>query len=109
MKSSDVTPVFKKANRTRNQQAFATRLIHIAHYGSNSLSYLGPKIWEMVASNAKNLGTVKAFIFAIKRWLPENYPCRLGMSIKLAFYEFLTYIYISNFSSVSTFSRNQDS
>ena len=39
----------------RNQQTFATRPIHTIHYGSNSLSYVGPKIWKIVPSNVKNL------------------------------------------------------
>ena len=39
----------------RNQQRFATRPIHIAHYGSDWLNYLGPKIWGMVPSDVKNL------------------------------------------------------
>ena len=54
----------------RNQQTFTTRPIHTVHYGSNSLSYLGPKIWEMIPSDVKNLRTVKDFKFVIKRWLP---------------------------------------
>ena len=54
----------------RNQQTFTTRPIHTVHYESNSLSYLGPKIWEMIPSDVKNLRTVKDFKFFIKRWLP---------------------------------------
>ena len=57
-----------------NQQTFATSLIHPVHYGSNYFSYLGPKIREMVPSDVKILGIVKAFKFAIKRWIPENCP-----------------------------------
>ena len=37
----------------RNQQTFATRPIHTVHYGSNMLSYLGPKIWKKVSSDIK--------------------------------------------------------
>ena len=72
-----------------NQQTFATRPMHAVNYGSN---YLGPKIWEMVPSDVKNLGTVKAFKFVIKRWLPETtfVDSANGMSTKLAFCEFFT-------------------
>ena len=33
----------------------------------NSLSYLEPKTWEMVPGDAKNVWTMKAFKFAIKK------------------------------------------
>ena len=80
----------------RNQEAFATRSIHTVNYGSN---YLGPKIWEMVPSDVKNLGTVKAFKFLIKRRLPENYPFRIWkryvyqVSILWVFYIFILVIF----------------
>ena len=47
----------------------------------------------MVPSNVKIFGTVKAFKSVIKRWLPENFPCRLckRYATKLALYEFLMY------------------
>ena len=38
----------------RNQQTFVTRPIHAVHYASNSLSYIGTKIWEMAPSDTKN-------------------------------------------------------
>ena len=47
----------------------------------------------MVPSDVKILGTLKAFKFAIKRWLPEtaSVHSKNGMSTKLAFYEFRMY------------------
>ena len=47
------------------------------HYGSNLLGYLGPKIWEIVPNDIKDPEAVKAFQFAIKKWLPKNYSCRI--------------------------------
>ena len=97
----------------RNQQTFATRTIQTVHYRSNSLSSLGPKTWEMVPSDIKNLGTVKAFKFPIKSWLPENCSCRL---CKLYVYQVdllwvfnIFCIYIKSFSSVSVFSTKKNS
>ena len=58
----------------RNQQTFSTRSIHILHYGSNSLIYLEPKIWEMVPSDVKNLGTVRDFKLVSKRWATRKLP-----------------------------------
>ena len=47
------------------------------HYGSNLLGYLRPKIWEIVPNDIKDPEAVKAFQFAIKKWLPKNYSCRI--------------------------------
>ena len=56
---------------------FDTRPTETVHYGSNLFSYPGPKIWEIISSDVKNLGNVKDFKFAIKMWLPETCPCGL--------------------------------
>ena len=48
------------------------------------------KRWEMVTSSFKNLETVKAFKFALKKCVPKNCPCRLCkrcMSNKMVFYK----------------------
>lgn len=58
----------------RNQQTFVTRPIHAVHYASNSLSYLVPKIWEMVPSNTKNKRTVKAFKLVFKKVATRKLP-----------------------------------
>ena len=69
---NEVFPVnLESSYSLRNQQMFDTRPTETVHYGSNSFSYPGPKIWEI------NLGNVKAFKFAIKMWLPETCPCGL--------------------------------
>ena len=58
----------------RNQQKFATRPIHTVHYASNLLSYKGLIICEMVPSDLKNWGTMKAFKFAIKMLATRELP-----------------------------------
>ena len=58
----------------RNQQTFVTRPIHAVHYASNSLSYLVPKIWEMVPSNTKNKRTVTAFKLVFKKVATRKLP-----------------------------------
>ena len=46
-------------------------------HGTESVSYIAPKIWDMVPSNIKDLNNLSAFKQAIKKWKPENCPCRL--------------------------------
>ena len=46
-------------------------------YGSETISFLGPKLWELLPSNIKDLENLNIFKSSIKSWKPENYPCRL--------------------------------
>ena len=42
-----------------------------------TISYLGPKIWDILPNEIKEKETLEAFKVAIKKWKPENCPCRL--------------------------------
>ena len=47
---NEVFPLKPPSNyNLRNQPVFTIRPLKIAHYGLNSLAYLGPKIWELLA------------------------------------------------------------
>ena len=41
-------------------------------HGSESISYLGPKIWEIVPLELKELTSVVAFKKGIKEWKPRK-------------------------------------
>ena len=51
--------------------------VHTVLHGTESLSHLGLKIWELVPSDMKNLSTLTIFKKAIKQWKPNARPCRL--------------------------------
>ena len=76
-----VSDCFKLNNmtvyNTRNRSTFYSRPVCTVLHGTESLSHLGPKIWELVPSDMKNLSTLKAFKKAIKQWKPNACPCRL--------------------------------
>ena len=44
---------------------------------SKSISYLGPKIWDIVPLELKELTSLNTFKKGIKKWQPKNCPCRL--------------------------------
>ena len=46
-------------------------------HGTESVSYLGPKIWDLVPNEIKESESLNGFKFKIKRWVPEGYPCRI--------------------------------
>ena len=52
----------------RRHPQFASRAINTVHYGSESLSFLGPKIWEMLALDLKNFNSLDSFKSGIKNW-----------------------------------------
>ena len=45
--------------------------------GTESISYLGPVIWDIFPDSYKNLLNFSVFKNKIKKWKPENCPCRL--------------------------------
>ena len=72
--------IFKKRNVTynfRKNSTFETRNIKSVYYDSETISFLGPKIWELLPSNIKDSENLNTFKSNIKSWKPENCPCRL--------------------------------
>ena len=61
----------------RNTTNFATRRIKTVRYGSESLSYLGLRLWNILLDEYKKIQSVKDFKAKIRSWVPENCPCRL--------------------------------
>ena len=51
--------------------------IHSVYHGSESVSYLGPKIWELIPPVIRQIDTFSGFKKAIKKWKPTNCPCRI--------------------------------
>ena len=56
---------------------FAKPNVRSVFQESGSSSYLGPKIWDIVPLELKELTSVVGFKKCIKEWKPKNCPCRL--------------------------------
>ena len=50
---------------------------HTIHYGVESISTLGAKIWNLIPDDIKESKTLNIFKRKIKKWTPEQCPCRL--------------------------------
>ena len=61
----------------RYTSEFIISPIHSVCHGSESLSCLGPKIWELIPPVIRQIDTFSGFEKAIKKWKPTNYPCRI--------------------------------
>ena len=47
------------------------------HYGTESLSFLAPKLWKIVPVNIKQSNSLQVFKSKIKNWIPSECSCRL--------------------------------
>ena len=56
---------------------FKTVNINSVSYGTETISYLGPKIWALVPTDLKSVKTLPEFKRKIKLWKPDKCPCRI--------------------------------
>ena len=63
-------------NRRYNSLLFRP-LVKSVYKGTESLSFLGPKICDILPDSYKDMPDLNSFKLALKRWRPVNYPCRI--------------------------------
>ena len=61
----------------RQISEFSRPLVKSVYHGSESLSFLRPKTWDMLPDDYKDIDNLNIFKNKIKKWKPENCPCRL--------------------------------
>ena len=72
--------VFKLKTRsfnTRHKTDFQRRNVKTVIYGSETLWSLGPKIWDLIPIELRNLTSLNVFKSKIKSWSTQQCPCRL--------------------------------
>ena len=78
--SLDIIPCLFPRNEysyMRNCHDFMRSNPKTVRWGTESLTNLGPIIWDIVPTDIKSLPTLHSFKQRIKRWDPQNCPCRL--------------------------------
>ena len=53
------------------------RNIRTTHYGIETISNLGAKIWDLLPEEIKNASSLSVFKTKIKKWIPKKCPCKL--------------------------------
>ena len=84
--NSLMSEIFDKRNNDydfRNPSEFARQNVRSVFNGTESISFLGLKIWDIVPSELKQLETANVFKRENKKWKPVNCPCSSRNSIKL--------------------------
>ena len=72
----DIFPL-KEENLYCSKFPFITRNINTVSHGTQSLGYLGPKIWSIIPDSLKNSTSIDEFKIKVKGWKPSKCPCRL--------------------------------
>ena len=61
----------------RNHNGFRLPFARTVYHSTESISYLGPKIWDIVPTELKNAQSLNSFKKSIRKWIPNNCHCRL--------------------------------
>ena len=61
----------------RQRSQFHIPPVRTVFSGTESIKFLGPKIWELIPDEMKKLENKWEFKRAIKLWKPVSYSCRL--------------------------------
>ena len=76
--SSDIFSSNFRANYDLNYQSeFSRPLVKSVFNGTESISDLGRRIWDLVPLQMKQKESLTTFKNAIKTWNQQNCPCRL--------------------------------
>ena len=74
---NDVIGVIDSSYNLSSETIFKKRNVHAVRYGTETITFLAPKIWEIVPTECKNSSSIQEFKNKIKQWTPTDCPCRL--------------------------------
>ena len=67
------TPTYK----LRTVTEFSSSYPQTVRYGTECISFMGPKTWSLLPSHIANLTNTFDFKRKVKEWIPEGCRCRL--------------------------------
>ena len=73
----DIFPINRNPYNLRQNSQFSRPRINTVYHGTESISNLGPNLWDLVPSNLKKINELDKFKKATKQWKPEDCPLRL--------------------------------
>ena len=74
---SNIFSKYPTSYNFRNAKLWETGNTRTTLYGTETISYRGPKIWNCVPNDMKNSKTLNEFKNKIKTWKPSGCTCRL--------------------------------
>ena len=64
-------------NNLRYNSLFSRPLVKSVYKGTESLSFLGPKIWDILLDTYKDMPDLNSLKVAFKKWIPVDCLCRI--------------------------------
>ena len=61
----------------RNGLICVSYKIKTVRYGTETITYLGPKIWSIIPDEIRESASLETFRQKIKLWKPDSCPCRI--------------------------------
>ena len=61
----------------RSELSFKARNIRTVRYGTETVAFVGSRIWTNISNELKESTSLNEFKSKIKIWKPENCPCKL--------------------------------
>ena len=61
----------------RNKRLWQVRNVKTGIYGTETVSFMGAKIWELIPNDIKDSNTLQEFKRKVKLWKPCGCPCKL--------------------------------
>ena len=86
---NEVFPLSSNTHNLRYKNPFNVINVYSVHQGTETVKYRGPKTWELVPLEMKELKPLSRFVTAIKTWKPIGCTCRLCKTY-IAGFGFLT-------------------
>ena len=90
MSPSQITKLFARRDEhpynLRHNVTFLQPLVNSVRYGTESISYSGPKIWGMVPDTYKNIDSLYAFKTAIEKWKRDVISMFLFLLLKHSYF-----------------------
>ena len=73
----DTFHFIQKPYNLRNDPVLQRRRNRTVYFGTESISLLAPKIWELIPSDIRSANSLGIFKEKIKFWATDKCPCRL--------------------------------
>ena len=73
----DIFQFIDKPYNLRNNSIIQRQQNRTVYFGTESLTSLAPKIWELVPNEIKNAKSLEIFKEKIKTWTTDKCPCRV--------------------------------
>ena len=74
---SDLFPLKEDYRRLRSNNNFQTFNVKSVYFGTETLSFRGPKSWSLVPNHIRNASSLNEFKRKIKLWKPTGCTCRI--------------------------------